>query len=285
MRAAADCIRAAASYWVYTAVQVMLSSGAGLDMATIGSLARTMAPADGIAPIAGQVEYRWPISPAEERDHAPDDEDILALLGAGDLRDASRILAMTTLAAELRVAYQVAAAMTAWAGNACLARVLGEAAAGTSRTSSFLGERYRRIARRRGAKKAVVAVGRSTLVIIWHFPRDPLGEVGDSNPRIWLIHHGSKVATPACTMPQRGLPQTWAAPGTSSCSRTQPPPHRPIRLMILESVCLELEGVGVLCDVADLVVGVAVGLARGDLDTDFQVNALGCSEMLDDFLR
>jgi hypothetical protein len=40
-------------------------------------------------------------------------------------------------------------------------------------TDTFLGERYRRIARRRGSKKAVVAVGRSMLVIIWHLLADP----------------------------------------------------------------------------------------------------------------
>ncbi len=38
---------------------------------------------------------------------------------------------------------------------------------------TFLGERYRRIARRRGAKKANVAIGRSILVIIWHLMSDP----------------------------------------------------------------------------------------------------------------
>jgi len=42
-----------------------------------------------------------------------------------------------------------------------------------SRTDTFLGERYRRIARRRGKKKAIVAVGRSILVIIWHLLSDP----------------------------------------------------------------------------------------------------------------
>ena len=52
-------------------------------------------------------------------------------------------------------------------GNRYLARVLGEAAVSAARTDTFLGERYRRIARRRG-KRAVVAVGRSILVIIWH---------------------------------------------------------------------------------------------------------------------
>jgi transposase len=58
-------------------------------------------------------------------------------------------------------------------GNAYLGRVLGEAAVAASKTDSFLGERYRRIARRRGAKKAIVATGRSLLVIIWHLLSDP----------------------------------------------------------------------------------------------------------------
>lgn len=58
-------------------------------------------------------------------------------------------------------------------GNRYLARVLGEAAVAAARTDTFLGERYRRIARRRGKKKAVVAVGRSILVIIWHLLADP----------------------------------------------------------------------------------------------------------------
>jgi len=58
-------------------------------------------------------------------------------------------------------------------GNSYLARILGNAAAATGRTDTFLGERYRRIARRRGAKKANVAIGRSILVIIWHLLSDP----------------------------------------------------------------------------------------------------------------
>ncbi len=58
-------------------------------------------------------------------------------------------------------------------GNPYLARVLGEAAVTAGKTDTFLGERYRRIARRRGKKKAIVAVGRSILVIIWHLLSDP----------------------------------------------------------------------------------------------------------------
>jgi len=58
-------------------------------------------------------------------------------------------------------------------GNPYLARILGNAAAAAGRTGTFLGERYRRIARRRGAKRASVAIGRSILVIIWHLLSDP----------------------------------------------------------------------------------------------------------------
>ncbi|WP_157250954.1 IS110 family transposase [Nonomuraea typhae] len=58
-------------------------------------------------------------------------------------------------------------------GNPYLARVLGEAAVIAGRSNTFLGERYRRIARRRGKKRAIVAVGRSILTIIWHLLSDP----------------------------------------------------------------------------------------------------------------
>src|SRR3954453_8472174 len=57
-------------------------------------------------------------------------------------------------------------------GNRYLARVLGEAAVTAGRTDTFLGERYRRIARRRGKKRAIVAVGRSILTIVWQLLSD-----------------------------------------------------------------------------------------------------------------
>ena len=50
------------------------------------------------------------------------------------------------------------------------------------RSDTFLGERYRRIARRRGKKKAIVAVGRSILVIIWHLLADPDARYVDLGP-------------------------------------------------------------------------------------------------------
>ena len=64
-------------------------------------------------------------------------------------------------------------------GNPYLARVLGNAAVSAGRTDTFQGERYRRIARRRGRKKAVVAIGRSLLVIIWHLLADPAARYTD----------------------------------------------------------------------------------------------------------
>lgn len=58
-------------------------------------------------------------------------------------------------------------------GNRYLARALGEAAVSAGSTNTFLGERYRRIARRRGKKRAATAVGRSILVIVWHLLSNP----------------------------------------------------------------------------------------------------------------
>jgi transposase len=67
-------------------------------------------------------------------------------------------------------------------GNPYLASVLGNAAAAAGRTDTFLGERYRRIARRRGAKRAIVAVGHSILVIAWHLLSDPDARYHDLGP-------------------------------------------------------------------------------------------------------
>ena len=64
-------------------------------------------------------------------------------------------------------------------GDRYLARVLGEAAVMAGRSDTFLGGRYRRIARRRGKKKAIVAVGRSMLVIIWHLLAEPDARFND----------------------------------------------------------------------------------------------------------
>jgi transposase len=57
-------------------------------------------------------------------------------------------------------------------GNPYLKGVLGDAAAAAGKTGTFLGERYRRLLRRRGKLKALVATARTILVIIWHLLAD-----------------------------------------------------------------------------------------------------------------
>jgi len=73
-------------------------------------------------------------------------------------------------------------------GNRYLARALGEAAIGASRTGTFLGERYRRIAKRRGKKRAIVAVGRSILTIIWVLLVDDEKHFVDLGPGFYDSH-------------------------------------------------------------------------------------------------
>jgi transposase len=73
-------------------------------------------------------------------------------------------------------------------GNRYLARVLGEAAVVAGRTDTFLGERYRRIARRRGPNRAAVAVGRSILIIAWHLLADPDTRFDDLGASFYDTH-------------------------------------------------------------------------------------------------
>jgi transposase len=58
-------------------------------------------------------------------------------------------------------------------GDPWLGAAIGEAAIAAARTRSFLGARYRRVVRRRGKKKALVAVGNSLLTIIWQLLSNP----------------------------------------------------------------------------------------------------------------
>jgi transposase len=64
-------------------------------------------------------------------------------------------------------------------GNSYLRGYLGQAAIGADGTATFLGERFARIARRRGKARAQVAVARSILVIIWHLLADPEARFAD----------------------------------------------------------------------------------------------------------
>jgi transposase len=67
-------------------------------------------------------------------------------------------------------------------GNRYLNGILGEIAASAARTDTFLGERYRRLAKRRGKRKAQAAIARSVLVIIFHLLADPQARFRDLGP-------------------------------------------------------------------------------------------------------
>jgi transposase len=64
-------------------------------------------------------------------------------------------------------------------GNPWLAGTLGNIAAGAARTDTFLGARYRRLARRRGKQKAIVATGNTVLTIVYHLLSDPDAQFHD----------------------------------------------------------------------------------------------------------
>ena len=76
-------------------------------------------------------------------------------------------------------------------GNPYLKGALGEAAAAAAKTNTFLGERYRRLVKRRGKLKALVAVARSILVIIWHLLANPATRFRDLGPD----YHTNRIAT------------------------------------------------------------------------------------------
>lgn len=57
-----------------------------------------------------------------------------------------------------------------------------EDAAAAAKTDTFLGQRYRRLVKRRGKLKALVAVARSILVIIWHLLANPATRFHDLGP-------------------------------------------------------------------------------------------------------
>jgi transposase len=67
-------------------------------------------------------------------------------------------------------------------GNPCLGAALGEALSSAGRTQSFLGARYRRLARRMPKKKALVATGNSMLTIIHALLADPEARYTDLGP-------------------------------------------------------------------------------------------------------
>jgi transposase len=67
-------------------------------------------------------------------------------------------------------------------GNPWLAGTLGRIVFANCRSETFLGARYRRLARRRGKQKAIVATGNSVLTVVYHLLSDPDARFCDLGP-------------------------------------------------------------------------------------------------------
>jgi transposase len=98
--------------------------------------------------------------------------------------------------------FQTADHLVSWAGLAPVARQSGprsrkpkkgqgdaylrgyctQAANGTGNTSTFLGERLRRLSRRLDGNRARCAVARSILIIVWHLLASPEARYADLGP-------------------------------------------------------------------------------------------------------
>jgi transposase len=97
-------------------------------------------------------------------------------------RTAAHLVSWTGLCPSARQSGPRTRAGTKGQGDTWLRGALGQAVTGAARTPTFLGERYSRIARRRGKAKAQVAVARSILVIIWHLLANPQARYADLGP-------------------------------------------------------------------------------------------------------
>jgi transposase len=101
-----------------------------------------------------------------------------------------RLVSWAKRCPQTRQSGKKATAVSAGKGNPWLNGILGEIAASASRTDTFLGERYRRLARRRGKRKALAAIARSILVIIFHLLADPAARFRDLGPD----HYDSRIS-------------------------------------------------------------------------------------------
>jgi transposase len=111
-------------------------------------------------------------------------QDLLAEIGTDMSRfpTAGHLVSWAKFAPRARQSAGRSKAATTGQGNPWLGGTIGEAAAGAARTKTFLASRYRRVVKRRGKKRALVAVGNSILTITWHLLSDPSAHFTDLGP-------------------------------------------------------------------------------------------------------
>lgn len=89
-------------------------------------------------------------------------------------------------------------------GNPWLGGTLGNIAASVTRTNTFLGARYRCIAKRRGTPKAIVATGNAVLTIVYHLLSEPDTRFRDLGPT-HFEQASTSTAKPATSPPRSVL--------------------------------------------------------------------------------
>jgi transposase len=170
---------------------------------------------DEIEAALGAIPAAWGISADGVRsaDPGPDAAALTAAERLAEIPGVSPKLAMAIIAETGldMTRFPTADHLASWAGLAPVARQSGprqrkpqkgqgdaylkgyctQAANGAANTSTFLGERLRRLSRRLGGNKAKCAVGRSILVIIWHLLADPGARFTDLGPG-WHDDHASR---------------------------------------------------------------------------------------------
>ena len=111
-------------------------------------------------------------------------QDLLAEIGTGMSRfpTPGHLVSWAKFAPRARQSAGRSKAASTGKGNPWLGGTLGEAATSAARTKTFLASRYKRIARRRGKQRALVAVGNSILTIAWHLLSDPAAHFTDLGP-------------------------------------------------------------------------------------------------------
>jgi len=164
--------------------------------ARIGELVNDIDPAPPAAPPAA------PPDSTGDRSHPPAASAMQRLAEIPGLSDETAQLIIAEIGLDM-TRFPTAAHLVSWArlcprtiqsgtsntagkagkGDPYLKGVLGLAATTAARSGgTFLAERYRRIVKRRGKGKALVAVARSILVIIWHLLADPTTRYHDLGP-------------------------------------------------------------------------------------------------------
>jgi len=111
-------------------------------------------------------------------------QEIIAEIGVDMTRfpTAGHLVSWAKFAPRARQSAGKAKPGTTGKGSPWIAGTLGEAVIGAARTKTFLGSRYHRLARKRGKRRAIVATGRSILVIAYHLLSDPDARFDDLGP-------------------------------------------------------------------------------------------------------